>query len=144
MSSIAVRPFAPEDLPLLARLAHRLLPADGAVSPRDPESFRRYFDRLAGGRLPAEPGAETFVATIDGEAAGTGHSRAYVDILVVAPESEGQGVGQMLLRHIEAWARDRGCREVVLDVFTGNEAAFAFYARRGYRPDHVRLTKLLP
>ena len=73
----------------------------------------------------------------------TGHPRAYVDVLVVAPEAEGQGVGRALLDHVEAWAREQGCLEVVLDVFAGNEAATAFYERCGYRPDHVRMAKPL-
>jgi ribosomal protein S18 acetylase RimI-like enzyme len=45
--------------------------------------------------------------------------------------------------YIERWARDRAFREVVLDVFAGNERAIAFYERQGYRPDHIRMAKPL-
>jgi RimJ/RimL family protein N-acetyltransferase len=45
--------------------------------------------------------------------------------------------------HVEHWAREHGCREVVLDVFAGNNGAIAFYERSGYRPDHIRMTKSL-
>jgi GNAT superfamily N-acetyltransferase len=94
------------------------------------------------------------VGTVDGEPAGviavhpdadyfTGHPRSYVDILVVSPEAEGQGIGRALLQHVEGWARARGFLEVVLDVFAGNEGATAFYKRCGYRPDHVRMAKPL-
>ena len=114
----------------------------------------RFFSDLQRGKLLTEPGAEAFVATIDGEPCGlvsvhpdkdyfTGHPRAYVDILVVAREAEGKGVGRALMDHVERWARDRGFREVVLDVFADNQRAIAFYERQGYRPDHVRMAKPL-
>ena len=150
---IAVRPFADGDQSFLARVAHRLLPTE-TVSPRDPAVMAAFMSSLAEGKLLNEPGAEAFIATIDGRPCGvitvhpdadyfTGHPRAYVDILVVAPEAEGQGVGRALLERADAWARDHNCLEVVLDVFAGNEAAMAFYERCGYRPDHVRMAKPL-
>ena len=150
---IEIRPFAAGDRAFLARLAPRLDPGPTA-SPRDPAVMERFFANLAGNSLAPEPGAAAFVATIDGVPAGvvvvhpdsdyfTGHPRAYVDILVVAPEAEGQGVGRTLLGHVEAWARERDFREVVLDVFAGNSRAIAFYERVGYQRDHIRLAKPL-
>lgn len=73
----------------------------------------------------------------------TGHARTYVDILVVAAEAEGKGIGRALMRHAEDWARAHDCLEVVLDVFAGNTGAIAFYERNGYRPDHIRMAKPL-
>jgi GNAT superfamily N-acetyltransferase len=152
-SAIAVRPFRDGDHAFLARIAQRLHPGETA-SPRDPEVLARFFADLAGSRLLSEPGAEAFVAMCDGLPAGviavhpdsdyfTGHPRAYVDILVVAPEAEGKGVGSALMRHVEHWARDHDCKEVALDVFAGNRGARSFYERNGYRPDHIRMTKSL-
>jgi GNAT superfamily N-acetyltransferase len=152
-SQIAVRPFSPEDQPFLTRVAPRIHPGQ-TVSPRDPEALDRFFSDLQRGKLLTEPGAEAFVATIDGEPCGvvsvhpdedyfTGHLRAYVDILVVAREAEGKGVGHALMDRVERWARDRAFREVVLDVFAGNQGAIAFYERQGYRPDHIRMAKPL-
>jgi ribosomal protein S18 acetylase RimI-like enzyme len=150
-SPITIRPYSAADQPFLARVARRLHPGQTA-SPRDPAVVDRFFTALAAGRLLTEPGAEAFVATAGGEPVGvmelhpdadyfTGHPRAYIDILVVAPEAEGRGIGRALLRHAEAWARRHGCREVVLDVFATNEPAVAFYERCGYRADHIRMAK---
>jgi GNAT superfamily N-acetyltransferase len=150
---IEVRAFAASDAAFLARIAARIRPA-ATTSPRDPASMDRFFAQLASGRLLTEPGAEAFVATIDDERVGlisvhpdvdyfTGHARAYVDVLVVAPEAEGLGVGRGLMNHAEGWARQHGCREVVLDVFANNVGAIAFYERCGYRPDHIRMAKSL-
>ena len=148
---IDIRPFAAPDRPFLARVAQRLHPGE-TVSPREPAAFDRAFADLADGKLLTEPGAEAFVATIDGEPCGlislhpdadyfTGHPRAFVDVLVVAGEAEGRGVGRALLAHAERWAREHRCREVVMDVFADNAAALAFYGRCGYRADHIRMAK---
>jgi GNAT superfamily N-acetyltransferase len=151
--SIEVRPYSAEDRQFLASIAHRLHPGE-SVSPRDPEVVARFFASLAEGRMLSEPGSEAFVAVVGGTPAGvvalhpdadyfTGHSRAYVDVLVVAAEAEGKGIGRALMRHVEDWARAHNCLEVVLDVFAGNAGAIAFYERNGYRPDHVRMAKPL-
>lgn len=150
---IEIRPFRAEDRPFLARVAHRIRP-DQTASPREPAALDRFFSDLENGRILTEPGAEVFVATLEGQACGvvavhpdvdyfTGHPRAYVDILVVAAEAEGKGVGHALMAYVEGWARNHSCREVVLDVFAENRGAIAFYERQGYRPDHIRMAKPL-
>jgi GNAT superfamily N-acetyltransferase len=152
LTGISIRPCAAEDRPFVARVAPRIHPG-ATASPRDRQSLDRFIARLAAGDLLIEPGTEAYVAVEEvGTPLGlvaihpdadyfTGHPRAYVDILVVAPEVEGRGVGRALMEHAEAWARAHRCREVVLDVFAGNEAARAFYERCGYRPDHIRMAK---
>jgi ribosomal protein S18 acetylase RimI-like enzyme len=153
ISDVAIRPFSAEDLPFLARVGPRMHPGQTA-SPRDPTTFDRFFSGMGEGNFLTKPGAQAFVATIDGLSCGiisfypdrdyfTDHLRAYVDNLAVTQESEGKGVGRALLDHVERWARDHGSREVVLDVFAGNERAIAFYERQRYRPDHIRMVKPL-
>jgi GNAT superfamily N-acetyltransferase len=153
VNEIAIRPFGAEDQPFLARVAPRMDPGQTA-SPRDPAALARFFSGLGAGNFLTKPGARAFVATIDGQACGvisfypdrdyfTDHPRAYVDNLVVTQESEGKGVGRALLDHVERWARAHGYREVVLDVFAGNQRAIAFYERQGYQPDHIRMAKPL-
>lgn len=148
---IEIRAFSSADSEFLARVTPRIRPADTA-SPRDPDAMDRFFGELAQGRLLREPGAEAFVATVDDEPCGlvsirpdvdyfTGHPRAYVDILVVAKDAEGGGVGRALMNHVERWALAGGFREVVLDVFADNHGAITFYERCGYRPDHIRMAK---
>lgn len=151
---LTVRPYREGDKAFLERVVPRIRPGETA-SPREPAAMDRFFQQLADGRLLNEPGAEAFVASDErGEPLGlialhpdadyfTGHLRAYVDILVVAAEAEGRGVGRALMEHAEAWARQHDCREVVLDVFAGNASARAFYERCGYQPDHIRMAKAL-
>lgn len=148
---IEIRAYAADDRQFLARIAPRIRPTNTA-SPRDPAALDRFIHELARGGLLSEPGAEAFVATIDGERCGlvsvhpdadyfTGHPRAHVDVLVVAEEAEGRGVGRALMKHVEQWAREQACREVVLNVFAANYGAIRFYEHCGYRPDHIRMAK---
>lgn len=153
ISDVAIRPFTDEDRPFLARVAPRMHPGRTA-SPRDPARLDRFFSDLGDRTFLTKPGAQAFVATIDGQSSGvisfypdkdyfTDHPRTYVDNLAVAQDVEGKGVGRALLDYVERWAREHGYREVVLDVFAGNQRAIAFYERQGYRPDHIRMAKPL-
>ncbi len=56
----------------------------------------------------------------------------YVAALAVAPAARGRGVGTALLGRLEAEARRAGRGRLALDVHRGNDAARAFYARRGF------------
>jgi ribosomal protein S18 acetylase RimI-like enzyme len=153
IGDIAIRPFSAEDQPFLARVAPRMHPGQTA-SPRDPTTLDKFFSDIGDANFLTKPDAQAFVATIDGQPCGvisffpdrdyfTDHPRAYVDNLAVAQEFEGKGVGRALLDHVARWARDHGYREIVLDVFAGNQRAIAFYERQEYRPDHIRMVKPL-
>lgn len=52
--------------------------------------------------------------------------------LSVAPEHRGKGISDELFRlHIES-AKDKGCRQLFLEVIRGNDRAVAFYEKKGY------------
>lgn len=53
--------------------------------------------------------------------------------LYVLPEFQGQGLGGLLLDHVETLARSLGRQRLVLTVNRHNEAAKAVYERRGFR-----------
>ena len=55
-----------------------------------------------------------------------------MDGIVVAREARGQGIGSELLRRVEGFARDRGFRQVRLDVVDTNPGARRLYERHGF------------
>ena len=71
----------------------------------------------------------------------TGRSNCHISDLAVAPQHDGNGVGQALLAHAETWAREHQCHLVTLAVFPGNERARVLYEATGYAPDLLRLAK---
>jgi ribosomal protein S18 acetylase RimI-like enzyme len=52
--------------------------------------------------------------------------------LYLLPEYYGQGLGRMMLHHVEERARERGCRSLVLQVNKRNDIAVAFYRKAGF------------
>jgi ribosomal protein S18 acetylase RimI-like enzyme len=118
--------------------------------------MQSYFAALTPADLTRDPGTEAFVAIGEDPASPLGllvikpdfdyftdHPRAYIEILVVAQDAEGSGVGRTLMTYAEAWGKAHGCHEVVLDVFANNASAIAFYERIGFAPDHLRMSKSL-
>lgn len=61
-----------------------------------------------------------------------GVEAAEVMAMWVAPEVRRDGVGVMLVRAVEDWARGRGVGELRLMVTSPNSAAIAFYERLGF------------
>jgi GNAT superfamily N-acetyltransferase len=49
----------------------------------------------------------------------------------------------LLMDAAEGWARRRGHQHITLETGAANGAARAFYDRRGYQEEDVRLTKTL-
>ena len=149
------RPLTDADATFVSQVALRLYHGP-TTSPRDPERMQAFFTALTPADLTRDPGTEAFVAVAEDSGAPLGllvikpdfdyftdHPRAYVEILVVAAEAEGRGVGRALMAHAERWGREHGCHELVLDVFANNLSAIAFYERIGFAPDHLRMSKSL-
>lgn len=51
--------------------------------------------------------------------------------LRVRPDRRGKGIGAQLFAHALAWARERQCREIVVETQNINVPACRFYARQG-------------
>lgn len=61
----------------------------------------------------------------------------YVEGIFVAPEARGQGIGRALLCAAEAWAADRGCREMASDAPADNAVSRAVHRSLGYEEGAV-------
>jgi len=82
------------------------------------------------------------VAEVDGRVAGLLHvferpalekpCEAIVQALVVEEAYRGKGVGRILMRHAETWARRRGLVSIALHTRIDRDDAHAFYVRIGY------------
>jgi len=73
----------------------------------------------------------------------SGERHAHVFLLYVMPEHRRRGIGSALMHHAEAWARNRGDRQIGLQVFTQNQLALELYRRRGYQPLSLWMLKNL-
>jgi ribosomal protein S18 acetylase RimI-like enzyme len=73
----------------------------------------------------------------------TEEPHGHVSDLVVAAGAEGRGAGSALMAAAEDWSRARGYRLLTLNVFDDNRRARSLYDRLGYRPDTMRMVKVL-
>jgi len=67
----------------------------------------------------------------------------YVDDLVTLERARSKGFGAALLRWLEDYACDHGCRELHLDSGFHRERAHAFYAREGMERRSYHFKKVL-
>lgn len=131
------RPFHSEDRAAVVRLWHdawhdghgSILPGH-VVAERCLESFDRRLGPLEAGCLVAEANGR-----ILGFAAIEGNE---IDQLYVAAEARGMGLAQALLAATEADLARRGVRDAVIQCSAGNDRAYRFYTRAGWRDSGVR------
>lgn len=57
---------------------------------------------------------------------------AYIGLMLLTPADRGQGLGPKLLAHLEAAARQRGARRMLLAVRAANPRGRAFWQRMGF------------
>ena len=67
----------------------------------------------------------------------------YIDDLCVEENARGQHVGTALYRHVQDFARQSGCYNVTLNVWTCNEGAMKFYESLGMKPQKIGMEQIL-
>jgi len=140
MSTIALRPATPSDVPLVLDLIRELagyerLAHEAVATAEDMQAA------LFGPR----PAAEVVIAECDGEPAGMalffvtfstflGKPGLYLEDLYVRPDFRGRGIGRRLMTHLAALAVERGYGRFEWSVLDWNAPAIAFYRSLGARP----------
>ena len=67
----------------------------------------------------------------------------YIDDLCVDENRRGQHIGSQLYRYVLDFARESGCYNVTLNVWSCNEAAMKFYEACGLKPQKVGMEVIL-
>ena len=71
------------------------------------------------------------------------HDTLYIDDICVDEAARGRGVGRALYDAILAFARERGCHNVTLNVWSCNPGAMKFYEKLGMKPYKVGMETIL-
>jgi len=155
---IHVRPAAPSDLPALMAL---LVQVNMVHHVGRPDLFRGPTTKYTEAELAAiltDPATPVFVAVDDsGKVLGHGfcvmqhsggrlmedHDTLYIDDICVDEAARGLGVGRALYEAILAFARQKGCYNVTLNVWTCNPGAMRFYEKLGLKPYKVGMETIL-
>ncbi|MFG1924634.1 GNAT family N-acetyltransferase [Cryptosporangium sp. NPDC048952] len=148
---VVVRRYLPEDREAVLWLAPRL--RIGVASWRDPaavssavagwieESLDRSGDADRAVHVAVAADEILGVVTTAHRRHFTGEVDGYVGELVVKADCERRGIGTLLMRAAEQWARDQGLPRLTLETGAANDAARALYSRGGYHEEDIRLTK---
>lgn len=67
----------------------------------------------------------------------------YVDDLCVDEKIRGQHIGRALYEYVLVYAREQGCYNVTLNVWTCNEPAMRFYEKCGLKPQKIGMETIL-
>ena len=67
----------------------------------------------------------------------------YIDDLCVDEEKRGMHIGKQLYDHVLSFAKENGCYNVTLNVWSCNESAMKFYEKCGLVPQKVGMEKIL-
>lgn len=159
--AVAIRRAVPEDVPSLGQLgallvrAHHAFDAQRFIAPTTdtPQGYGEFL-----GSQLAEPDVLVFVATTQADgvigylyAGIEGHDwmslRGPAGVLhdmVVDPAHRGHGTGRLLLEAALAEFKARGAPMAVLSTAARNEAAQRLFARMGFRPTMVEMTREMP
>ena len=119
------------DIPAALEIERTLFP--------DPWSEETFWAELAG----VPDGRYYVVATAENAIAGYAglfitRDQADVQTLAVAAEHQGKGLGSLLLKDLLGEADRRGCRDVLLEVRSDNDAAKHLYAQHGFEQISLR------
>jgi ribosomal protein S18 acetylase RimI-like enzyme len=71
----------------------------------------------------------------------TGERIGELESLAVRESHRGQGIGSALLDAVDEAFAAQGIRDVIVGVLPGNEGALRLYARRGFRPTWLYLSR---
>lgn len=132
MSDVAIRPVRPEDLPRIMEIERA-----SYTAPWPEASFRGLLRR---------PDASILIAELDGQIVGYAacwavYEQGELGNIAVAPEYRGRGIAKRLMDAVIEDMRERGVRELFLEVRVTNEVARRLYERYGFeeigwRPDY--------
>lgn len=67
----------------------------------------------------------------------------YIDDLCVDEEKRGMHIGKALYEYVLVYAKEQGCYNVTLNVWSGNDSAMAFYRGCGLTEQKVGMEKIL-
>ena len=67
----------------------------------------------------------------------------YIDDLCVDEEIRGRHIGKQLYETVLSFAREQGCYNVTLNVWSCNESAMKFYQSCGLKPQKIGMETIL-
>ncbi len=142
MSEIFIRKALMEDMETLLQFEQGVITAERPMAKNLKDDAITYYDLP---KLINDDGSELLVVEDKGNLLACGYARietardcqkypyyAYLGFMYVEPDSRGQGINQLLMTALQAWAKTQGVCEFRLDVYADNAAAIRAYEKAGF------------
>lgn len=150
---VKVRPATIADLPTLLEFEQGIIAVERPLSKDLKAGHINYYDLE---QLIHSDQAMVAVADADGHLVGSGYAkivqgkpyaknprRSYLGFMFVDPALRGRAINQQILDFLEQWSRDQGIKEMVLEVYDGNEPALRAYEKAGFAKNLIQMRKEL-
>lgn len=143
LSRYAVTRLGPEHLDALERLMERC--PDYQVVERGVVASREMAEEVLAMAPPGHEAGKWLLGVMDPESGERmdgvldvirdypSAGEWYVGLLLLSPELRGQGLGEEVMRALEAWIVGEGGRSIQIAVLEHNAAAQRFWTREGFR-----------
>ena len=69
--------------------------------------------------------------------------RGRINELIVSKDSRSVGVGSKLITDMENFLKEKGCKDILIEVFGYNDLAYDFYIKHGYHNRLFEVTKTI-
>ncbi len=153
-----VRLATDADIPDLARLLYQVAAVHHGIRPDLFRSGARKYSDAELEQILLDPSKPVFVyeegakvmgyafcalETHEGNGAMADLCMLYIDDLCVDERARGRGIGRRLFEHVKAYAREKGCYNLTLNVWAGNDGAQRFYESMGMKPLKIGMETIL-
>ena len=153
-----IRMARPEDIPGLINLLLQVGEVHHKIRPDLFRAGARKYDEKALTEILKDPNRPIFAAVEDGRLLGycfcvleitrdnpvlMDQKSLYIDDLCVDETARGGHIGTQLYRFTLDYARRRGCYNVTLNVWAGNDSAMRFYEAIGMRVQKIGMETIL-
>ena len=146
---ITIRSATSSDLSQLLEFEQGVIAAERPYADNLKAGHITYYDLEA---LLISDKAKLLVAEKHGKLVGAGYAKilaakaykkfshfAYLGFMYVDPSSRGKGINKMIIDELTLWAKAKNIKEMVLDVYDGNEAAIRAYEKVGFKKNLVEM-----
>jgi GNAT superfamily N-acetyltransferase len=152
MNDIEVRKATLEDLPTLLKFEQGIIITE---RPFDETLLIEEFHYYDLAERIRDADAEVVVAEVDGVLVGGGSAiikpgnhynifsrYAFLGFMYVEPSHRGRGVNKLIIEKLVEWSREKGLKEVRLQVYSENTPAIRAYEKVGFKKilTEMRLT----
>jgi len=149
MSEISIRPSKIEDLKTLLEFEQDVIEAERPLDSFLKEGEITYYNIT---ELITSENIQLLVAMSNNEIVGSGYIRlensqhyqknplhGYIGFMFVKPAFRGQKISAKILESLKNWGKEKGLKELRLDVYSNNPSAIKSYSRFGFNKSLVNM-----